>query len=119
MNISAIYICIAPLHGLSSATQYLKYCTFSFLYTLTLLTRCRINPVRPILHYEKKYLFVNINICILYLYKARLKDKEEGESNLINSCNEFYGACRHVPRFHWYQCCEPSTDEGQRLGKEN
>ena len=48
----------------------------------------------------------------LYLYKARLKDKEEDESNLINSCNEFYGACRHVPRFHRYQRCEPSTDEG-------
>ena len=30
----------------------------------------------------------------LFLYKARLKEQEgEGESNLIKSCNDFYGAC--------------------------
>ena len=47
-----------------------------------------------------------------HIYKARYKDREDDTCDLLNSCNEFYGACRHVPRFHRYQRCDQSTDDG-------
>ena len=47
----------------------------------------------------------------IYIHKAKQKDKVEGTCKLINSSNEFYGACRHIPRFHWYQRDDPSTDD--------
>ena len=48
----------------------------------------------------------------LYIHKAMRKEEEEGTCRLINSCNEYYGACRHIPRFHRYQRYDQSTDEG-------
>ena len=48
----------------------------------------------------------------IHIYRAKQKEKEDGTSNLLNSCNEFYGACRHIPRFHRYQRYDSSTDEG-------
>ena len=47
----------------------------------------------------------------LYIHKAKLKDKREGTCKLINSSSEFYGACRHIPRFHRYQR-EDLSDDG-------
>ena len=48
----------------------------------------------------------------IYIHKAKLKDKIDGTCKLINSCNEFYGACRHIPKFHRYQREDSSTDDG-------
>ena len=46
------------------------------------------------------------------IYEAKRNEEEEGTCHLINSCNKFYGACRHIPRFHRYQRYDTSTDEG-------
>ena len=53
----------------------------------------------------------------IYIYKAKQKDKINGTCRVINSSNDFYGACRHIPRFHRYQRYDPSTDEGWQSRK--
>ena len=42
---------------------------------------------------------------------AILKRSKKDPTNLINSCNEIFGACRHVSKFHKYVIADPSTDE--------
>ena len=46
--------------------------------------------------------------------KAGRTDKLKSEGKLINSSNEFYGACRHRTKFHRYRIFKNliSTDEG-------
>ena len=36
----------------------------------------------------------------LEIYKAMKKDKKNNTNFLINTLNELYGGCRHVPKFH-------------------
>ena len=42
-----------------------------------------------------------------------LKYSRIDPSKIINTSTEFYGACRHKPRFHRYpnNCTNPSTDD--------
>ena len=60
---------------------------------------------------------VNCNLCMmerLEIIKAERIDRLKGEGKLINSSNEFYGACRHRTKFHRYRIFKNliSTDEG-------
>ena len=45
---------------------------------------------------------------------AILNSFKHSPDKLINSCNEFYGACRHKPRFHRFFNMTPCTDERLR-----
>ena len=48
--------------------------------------------------------------------KERLKILSYSRDNpnlIINSNSEFYGACRHKPKFHRYAKTSPSTDDEQ------
>ena len=60
---------------------------------------------------------LNCNLCMmerLEIIKAARNDKLNDEGKLINSSNEFYGACRHRTKFHRYRIFKNliSTDEG-------
>ena len=66
---------------------------------------------------------VNCNLCMmerLEILKAERIDRLKGEGKLINSSNEFYGACRHRTKFHRYRIFKNliSTDEGALSPKE-
>lgn len=45
------------------------------------------------------------------------KGKRMNICTSINSNSYIYGACRHIPNFHKYACCPPSTDEGRSSKK--
>ena len=63
----------------------------------------------------KSFKSITCRLCTkerLYIHKAMRKEEEEGTRDILNTCKEYYGACRHVPRFHRYQRYDPSTDGG-------
>ena len=64
---------------------------------------------------------LNCTLCMrerLEIYKALEKDKKNGTCNVINSRNELYGACRHIPRFHRYKNINDfSADEAKMAEK--
>ena len=43
---------------------------------------------------------------------AILDKSRNDKENLINSCGEIYGACRHKSKFHRYTMNITSTDDG-------
>ena len=47
-----------------------------------------------------------------------LKRSKKDPNNLINSCNEIFGACRHQTRFHKYVKADTSTDEATPLAEK-
>ena len=60
---------------------------------------------------------INCNLCMmerLEIIKALRNDKLNGDKKLINTSNEFYGACRHKTKFHRYRIFKNSIryDEG-------
>ena len=48
-----------------------------------------------------------------------LKIERNNPKSLINSRNEFYGACYHKAVFHTYVMNNPSTDEASEVEKSN
>jgi hypothetical protein len=55
----------------------------------------------------------NTNLPPLYGRTTSYLDKSRNDKeNLINSCGEIYGACRHKSRFHRYIMNITSTDDG-------
>ena len=54
---------------------------------------------------------LNCSLCMVERLKILEKSKTDRE-NLINSCGEIYGACRHRPKFHRYTMNIPSTEDG-------
>ena len=71
------------------------------------------NPISSMKTFGK----LNCNLCMmerLEIIKAARNDKLNDEGKLINSSNEFYGACRHRTKFHRYRIFKNliSTDEG-------
>ena len=70
------------------------------------------NPISSMKTFGK----INCNLCMmerLEIIKAMREDKLKDEKMLINSSNEFYGACRHKTKFHRYRTFKKSisTDE--------
>ena len=71
------------------------------------------NPISSV----KTFKNLNCSLCTrerLEIYKAMKSDKKNNTNFLINSLNELYGGCRHIPRFHGFcYICPRSADEAK------
>ena len=67
----------------------------------------QVNPVS----YCKSFGKIDCRLCMRERLEI-LKAPKEDPKRLINSCNDFYVACMHIPKFYRYTNYITSTYEG-------
>ena len=71
----------------------------------------------------KTFKNLNCSLCTrerLEIYKAMKLNKKNNTNFLINTLNELYGGCRHVPKFHRFcHICPKRADEAKAEKLEN